>query len=161
MTCITFTVPIRTKSTANLREHHMARYRRTDGQKRAVRRRCPAWTAGPLLEVRLTRVAPRQLDDDNLAGALKSVRDAVATWLRVDDGSPLVRWAYAQERGEAAVRVEVRTPDVVAGLVAQLEDGTPMPSVRAVSPPAPPGRRSAGGSFSDIATPNHIPGRRE
>ncbi|QRK06038.1 hypothetical protein JQX13_38825 [Archangium violaceum] len=103
-----FDVPVKTASTSNLREHPMARYRRTDAQKRATRRRCPEWTAGPLVVVRLTRVSPRQLDDDNVRGALKSVRDAVATWLRVDDASPLVRWEYLQAKGATPlVRVQV------------------------------------------------------
>src|SRR5690242_6717148 len=113
MTCPlhAFEVPIKTRSTSNLREHPMARYRRTDSQKAATRRRCPEWTAGPLLVVRLTRVAPRKLDDDNVRGALKSVRDAVASSLRVDDASPLVRWEYTQEKGSTPlVRVEVWPP---------------------------------------------------
>ena len=113
MTPIRFDVPMRVKSTANLREHWAAKHKRVDAQKAKVRRSCPRWDAGPLLVVRLTRVAPRRLDDDNLAAALKSVRDAVATWLRVDDASPLVRWVYAQERctkGSESVRVEVMPP---------------------------------------------------
>lgn len=57
--------------------------------------------------VTITRVGPRALDDDNLAASCKSVRDEVATWLRVDDRSPSVTWAYRQERGPYAVRVEV------------------------------------------------------
>lgn len=105
-----FEVPIKTASTSNLREHWRARHRRTDTQKKATRYRCPPWHGGPLLVVRLTRIAPRRLDDDNLRGALKSVRDGVATWLRVDDASPLVLWEYAQETGpEPLVRVEGRT----------------------------------------------------
>lgn len=105
-----FDVPVKTESTSNLREHPMSRHRRTSAQKAATRRRCPEWTAGPLVLVRLTRVSPRRLDDDNLRGALKSVRDGVAQWLRVDDASPLVRWEYQQEKGAApTVRVEVLT----------------------------------------------------
>lgn len=112
MTCFTFDVPIKAQSTSNLREHWAARHKRTDAQKAATRRKCPEWTAGPLLYVRLTRVAPRPLDDDNLRGALKSVRDAIATWLRVDDRTPLVGWLYAQAKGsEALVRVEVGWAD--------------------------------------------------
>lgn len=49
--------------------------------------------------VTLTRVAPRRMDGDNLQGACKAVRDAVADWLRVDDGSPLITWRYAQRQG--------------------------------------------------------------
>jgi len=46
--------------------------------------------------VRLERVAPRALDDDNLRGALKAVRDAVAEALGIDDADPRVRWQYGQ-----------------------------------------------------------------
>jgi hypothetical protein len=108
MNRIKFEVPIKTASTSNLREHWAAKHKRTDAQKAATRRRCPEWTAGALIYVRLTRVAPRALDDDNLRGALKSVRDAVASWLRVDDRSPLVGWLYEQAKGPTPlVRVEV------------------------------------------------------
>lgn len=102
-----FEVPIRAPSTPNLREHWATRHRRTAAQKAAVRNLCPRWTHAPLLIVRLVRIAPRQLDTDNCAAALKSIRDAVASWLRIDDASPLVRWEYWQEKGEPGVRVEV------------------------------------------------------
>ena len=103
----TFSVPVRAPSTPNLREHWAVRAKRADSQKRAARACCPPWTRGPLLVVRMTRVAPRALDSDNLAAALKSVRDGLATWLRVDDASPLVRWEYAQAKGEPRVEIEV------------------------------------------------------
>jgi len=106
-----FEVPVKVASTSNLREHWAAKHKRTDAQKRATRAKCPLWTGGPLLVVTLTRVAPRRLDDDNLRGALKSVRDAVASWLRIDDASLLVRWEYQQETGKVPlVRVEGHTP---------------------------------------------------
>lgn len=103
-------LPIKLESTANLREHWRAKADRLATQKSKVRRRLPTWEGGALLVVRLTRIAPRPLDSDNLASAFKSVRDAIATWLRVDDRTPLVRWDYAQEKGAPkayAVRVEV------------------------------------------------------
>lgn len=64
----------------------------------------------PPVEVVLTRIAPRELDDDNLARSFKAVRDQVAVHLGVDDRSKLVTWRYAQEKGkprEYAVRIEV------------------------------------------------------
>lgn len=57
--------------------------------------------------VTLVRVGPRALDDDNLAFAFKAVRDGVADALGVKDHDPRVSWAYAQEKGEYAVRIEV------------------------------------------------------
>ena len=64
------------------------------------------------LAVKLTRVAPRALDDDNLRGALKAVRDGVADALGVDDGHASIMWQYAQEKGPPktyAVVVEVES----------------------------------------------------
>lgn len=104
---ISFTIPVRAPSTPNLREHWAARAKRAKTQRNAVRLKCPRWTTGPLLVVRLTRVAPRALDSDNLQAALKSVRDGVASWLRIDDASPLVEWMYSQEKGEPSIRVDV------------------------------------------------------
>jgi hypothetical protein len=102
-----FEVPVKTASTSNLREHWAAKAKRVAAQRAVTRAVCPSLKMAPLLVVRLTRVSPRALDDDNLRGALKSVRDAVASWLKVDDASPLVRWEYEQEKGESCVRVEV------------------------------------------------------
>jgi hypothetical protein len=62
--------------------------------------------------VLLTRVAPSAgLDDDNLSGALKGVRDEVAKWLGVDDRHRTqVRYRYAQARGTWGVRIEFGPP---------------------------------------------------
>lgn len=111
---ISVTMPIKAVSVANLREHWAKRAARTKNH------RILAWgllreaDKGPRLlgacEVVMTRIAPRNLDDDNLRGALKAVRDGVADWLGVKDNDPRVRWQYAQARGkpnEYAVRVEI------------------------------------------------------
>lgn len=107
---LTFTIPIKTASTANLREHPMAKYRRTKAQKKYSALILPAWKLKPLAIVRMTRFGQRRLDDDNLRSALKSVRDGLAKKLRIDDATPLVRWEYEQEQcaaGHEAVRVEI------------------------------------------------------
>jgi hypothetical protein len=68
--------------------------------------------------ITLTRIAPGVLDTDNLASALKAVRDGVADALRVDDGSSRVAWRYAQERGKPrqyAVRVAIHECTSVIG----------------------------------------------
>lgn len=65
---------------------------------------------GPVV-VTLTRVAPRELDTDNLTGGLKAIRDGIADWLGVPDNDPRVIWRYDQRKGEPkkyAVEVEVR-----------------------------------------------------
>lgn len=47
--------------------------------------------------VRLTRIGPKALDTDNLAGAFKGCRDAIAKRLGVDDGdTDKVTWEYKQ-----------------------------------------------------------------
>jgi hypothetical protein len=63
---------------------------------------------GPPWRVVMTRQGRRQLDDDNLAGAFKSVRDEVAVWLGCGDSprDPVV-WEYHQELGPYGVRIEV------------------------------------------------------
>jgi hypothetical protein len=102
---IEFTIQGVAPSTPNLREHWAATAKRVKAQRATVARKMPAWSEGPLLIVRLTRVGPRLLDTDNLAAALKGHRDAVAARLRVDDASPLVKWEYHQAKGEPAVVV--------------------------------------------------------
>lgn len=60
-------------------------------------------------EIRLVRLAPRRMDCDNLAGALKSLRDGLAKALEIDDGDPRIRWEYDQEIAHLyAVRVEMK-----------------------------------------------------
>lgn len=69
--------------------------------------------------VLLTRIAPRELDDDNLRGALKAVRDGVADWLGVDDRDKRVRWEYGQAKGgvkQYAVGVEISSHGVAPAL---------------------------------------------
>ena len=51
-----------------------------------------------------------RFDDDGLRSALKSTRDAVASLLKLDDASPLIRFDYAQargRRGEHAVHIRI------------------------------------------------------
>ena len=133
---VAFVLPIQTKSLANLR-WHWARKAKLAAEQRgivllALRGLCrpfrlpeavrapkarPGGRSVPamaLLEVTLTRIAPRELDDDNLRGALKSVRDGVADCLGVDDRDKRVAWLYEQRRGrpkEYAVSVQIRVPD--------------------------------------------------
>lgn len=68
------------------------------------------------IDVKLTRIAKRELDDDNLANAFKHVRDAIATWFRVDDRRmDLIRFMYAQETARAGVKPHVRVAIVKRG----------------------------------------------
>lgn len=59
--------------------------------------------------VTITRIGPAALDDDNLAGACKCVRDGVADRLGIDDRSPAVKFRYAQEkRGKGVYGVVIK-----------------------------------------------------
>ena len=114
-------IEARTVSEANSRAHWGVRARRSKKLRSLARLLC----AGPVcacrdrlggtFTVRLIRVAPHSLDTDNLAAALKAIRDGVTDALApcgvLTDADPRVTWEYAQERGEPkqyAVRVEVR-----------------------------------------------------
>lgn len=115
-------VPIHLESTLNLREHWAGR------AKRNASHRAAAWfalkAAMPKFDpaimpcvVTLTRVAPRELDDDNLAACFKSVRDGVADWLFVDDRDPRVQWKYAQRKGavrEYAAEIAIEPVEAAA-----------------------------------------------
>lgn len=60
--------------------------------------------------VTLVRQSTGKLDDDNLRGALKHVRDGIAHALCIDDGSRFVRFRYAQrkaKRGDFGVEVRI------------------------------------------------------
>lgn len=101
-------IPLQLKRGLNSREHHMARHRRVLKEREAV-----SWAFKPrsakaqLAEDRgrnpdnrwvvvLTRLSPGRLDDDNLAGAFKAVRDQVADELGLDDGDERLKFLYAQ-----------------------------------------------------------------
>lgn len=116
MTCLTVRIGGHLPSRPNLRGH----WRKTASLTKAQRR--DAWLAfqaahpgahlnlRPPITITMCRVSARKLDDDNLAGAFKAVRDGVADWLGIDDGSPLLRWVCEQRRGavgERAVTIEI------------------------------------------------------
>lgn len=98
---ITFDVPIRTSNPLNSGNwgNGFAQDRKRKAEKAAVYRRMPAVELDSVLVVRMVRRSNGTLDDDGLRAALKSVRDAIAKRLGVDDGTQLVRWLYEQEKG--------------------------------------------------------------
>jgi hypothetical protein len=64
--------------------------------------------------VTFTRLSAGELDDDNLAGSCKAVRDGVADWLGVDDRDKRVQWRYSQgrcPRGHFGVNVRIERAD--------------------------------------------------
>lgn len=106
--------PLKTAPGLNAREHWSVRQRRVRSEKEIT-----GWQLAALNSVRacalpcsviLTRFSAGTLDGDNLQGALKAVRDAVATWLGVDDADPRVTWEYTQDRcprGEHHVQITI------------------------------------------------------
>jgi hypothetical protein len=114
-------VPIRTISASNVREHWAVRAKRVNKERFAALcmmqgtakaedvNRIALLSRFPV--IRLTRVTGprgRTLDDDNLRGCLKAIRDGVADSLSINDNDPRVSWYYAQRKGAVwVVEVEV------------------------------------------------------
>ena len=115
MSALEVIIPLRVASTLNLREHWARRAGRIKRERTAtaygLARRCRPLAAGQSATVTLPRIAPRELDGDNLAAALKGVRDEVADQLGLpNDRDPRVAWRYVQVRGrvkEYAVRISI------------------------------------------------------
>ena len=95
-------VAIRTYAGLNERCHWSVR------AKQAKAQRAAAWWAlrsryirppDGRLRITMTRMGPTPgLDDDNLAGGLKSIRDGVADWVGMDDADPRLEWVCKQAR---------------------------------------------------------------
>src|SRR5262245_49440248 len=118
---IEFELPgMKLESNANMREHWAVKAQRTKRQRTRVTPVMQAHTRGirPLVVVTITRVSPRALDKDNLAGSCKAVQDEIAKVLRIDDGSRLIDWHYVQAKGDYAVRVRIEGTASVAERVA-------------------------------------------
>ncbi len=108
-------LPIKTVSESNQRDHWRVKNARKTAQQEEVRiewlkaiRRRPIYLQMPY-RVRLTRLAARRLDDDNLQSAFKGIRDQIARLLGIDDGDDRISFEYAQEKLSRAyaVRIEV------------------------------------------------------
>ncbi len=114
---VTLTIPMRLESCAgNLREHWSVRHRRVAGQGRDVFvHLLKAARSGDMSRkvpktVTLTRVGKRLLDQDNLAGSLKGVIDAVARFFGVDDGPKgPIAWKYDQRLGDWEVEITLES----------------------------------------------------
>jgi hypothetical protein len=128
---IRFTLALHLVSVANVRENWRKRGKRAgehvaqamhasiDRGIRSLVRESPQG-----LRVTITRIGPRDLDDDNLAISGKSVRDGIARAAGVDDGKKWWTWAYDQRRARreeslargfgVEVTIEQRVPDWAA-----------------------------------------------
>jgi len=109
---------LQTVSEANRREHWASRARRVKMQRAATTMALRQYghcleelrSAGKV-RVLLVRMSPRKLDDDNLRGAMKAVRDAIAAWVGIDDGSEWWEWCYDQRKGQLGVQIAIGIPD--------------------------------------------------
>ena len=110
MTVFEKLVEIETRGGPNKRMH-WAKRADLAASERGLTKLLLGWNFAPLLPcvVTMTRRTPTKfLDDDNLRGVLKSVRDGVADKLKIDDSDKRVEWRYAQvrcKRGEFGVFV--------------------------------------------------------
>lgn len=98
----TLELPIRTVSEANQREHWGKKASRAKKQRNATCMRLfAAFGKAPRKPpdcITLTRIAPRALDSDNLAGSFKAIRDGIQDWCGVNDRDLV--FAYAQRKGK-------------------------------------------------------------
>lgn len=97
-------MPLKIVSEANCRDHWRVKAKRVKAHRITAHSMlrvafgASGWAA-PLV-ITLTRIGPRDLDTDNLAGGFKAVRDGIADWLGINDGDKAVTWNYTQERGK-------------------------------------------------------------
>lgn len=108
-------LPIHTQSEANIREHWAVKAKRNKAHRRTAWAYTRDATLGRTLPdkmtIRLTRIAPRRLDTDNLARSFKAAADGIADALGIDDGDPRLTWLYAQQKGKPKqyeVKVEIK-----------------------------------------------------
>lgn len=109
MTTAAYLIPIKTVSGLNAREHYRVRAKRVKAEREATALIVKPFPT-PCI-VRLVRLSPATVDDDNLPGACKAIRDEIAKLCGCGD-SPRdpIQWVYAQEkckRGTFGVRVEM------------------------------------------------------
>jgi hypothetical protein len=103
MPTLVIELPLETISELNAREHWRAKANRVKKQRQDAHMLCLISGKGfvvpknATLDIMLTRLAPRKLDSDNLASAFKAIRDGIADWLGINDGSDRITWTYAQE----------------------------------------------------------------
>ena len=101
----------------NSREHWRVKAKRVAAERTCTSYALMGEKKPPIpCSVRLTRIGRGLLDDDNLVGSMKGVRDEIAKWLGVDDRhSETVRYVYAQKRANCDWHITVEFGEPVAG----------------------------------------------
>ena len=111
---VTFEIPVKLVSEMNSRDHWAKRHRRFKAQGKwvlasLIGKNHPTSERIAIVLTRLKAPRQRNFDGDNLQASFKAIRDAIAAWLDIDDGSDRLHWEYRQDKGEkAGVRVEIR-----------------------------------------------------
>ena len=116
---IEFELPIKV-DTANktLSQHWSKRHKKSKTNGNGLRFVLNTQPLSPQLPccVTLTRIAPRALDEDNLIGGMKNIRDYIADWLIPGlqagraDSDKRITWNYSQEKRkpkEYALKVRI------------------------------------------------------
>ena len=107
---------IPTISEANVQSHWAVKAKRQKLQKRIINEQFELYDPVITLPctVTLTRIGLREIDDDNLAYAFKTIRDAIADNLVKDkapgqaDSDKRITWLYKQESGKVRrIRVQI------------------------------------------------------
>lgn len=129
---VSWTIPIKTVSEANSREHWHKKAQRHQQQQHFVRLAYSSLAIKPSTpcQVILTRLAPRRLDSDNLQMSFKWIRDELADLIipeetktyvnrkgklktlkgRADD-DPRITWLYSQDKAPAlGIRIDIQFP---------------------------------------------------
>ena len=128
MTKITWILPIKTVSEINCTEHWTKKHKRHKQQQFFVRQlfKHEAIEISLPCHVKLTRLAPRMIDSDNMPTSIKFVQDEIAELLTGKGGfyvtkkglikaikghaesDKRITWEYAQEKYKTqAVRIEI------------------------------------------------------
>jgi len=98
---IDIVIPIRTYSGLNDRVHWRTKARRARNERSSAFMFFPAGMVSELpFVVTMIRRSPGTLDDDNLRGSLKAIRDGIADKIGIKDNDPRVSWRYGQERSK-------------------------------------------------------------
>jgi len=125
MNAFTAVLPIRTVSESNSSEHWATRGKRHTAQQFVVK--CAMMHVEITLpcSITITRLAPRKLDDDNLRGSLKWIRDEISDVIMKErrvfnrngtvvklkgrnDSNPKIQWIYEQQSSkEYAVKIMI------------------------------------------------------
>ncbi len=119
---VTFDIPMTKNllaSEANLSEYWTIKKKRHDAQKYLVK---SYWNAcvieDPQLpcHIKITRIAPRKLDEDNMIYSMKWIKDAIAGCIipglanGLADSNSRLKWEYTQEKGPSkqyGIRIEI------------------------------------------------------